>query len=274
MTRRRGTQRTYVATHGLVPGGRSGQTALNSRGRGRGNPRSRAFNSLAAEVLARAGEPGRGAVAGVSAGRSAGQERDPHGPLGLRPRAPPGSRGARGASSPASQRSSPASSACASPPPSPPSAPLPGLASSPRRRLRPDPGRGRVLPLLSPGTVSSQSSVSLPPPPPLFSPRRRSRLLSSPLKPTWRQRRQLPEREPGTRGEHGPPPPRLPRNHRLRLPAPPRPQFSANTECVTTETTLEHHGKCSLCGGGGGGERDTKRVLVGLRGHAPLSNSC
>lgn len=108
-----------MATHGRVPGDRCGQTALNSRGQGRGNPRSRAFNSLAAEALARAGEPGAasgGLGVGGSAGRSARQERDPHGPSGLRPRAPPGSRGARGASSPASQRSSPASSACASPP--------------------------------------------------------------------------------------------------------------------------------------------------------------
>lgn len=90
------------------------------------------------------------------------------------------------------------------PPPSPPSPPLPGLASSPRRRLRLVPGRGRVLPL-SPGRVSSQSSVS-PPPPPLFSPRRRSRPQSSALKPTWRRRRRrLPERESATRRKHGPP---------------------------------------------------------------------
>lgn len=41
-------------------------------------------------------------------------------------------------------------------------------------------------PFLSPGTASSQRFVS---PPPLLSPKRRSRLQSSPLKPTWRRRR-------------------------------------------------------------------------------------
>lgn len=150
------------------------------------------------------------------------------------------------------------------PPPSPPSPPLPGLASSPRRRLRLVPGRGRVLPL-SPGRVSSQSSVS-PPPPPLFSPRRRSRPQSSALKPTWRRRRRrLPERESATRRKHGPP---------SRPPPPPwpsrslSPSRSADTKCVTTKTTLEHHGKCSLRA------EAPERLLAGLRSHASLSNSC
>lgn len=107
-------------------------------------------------------------------------------------------------------------------PPSPPSPPL-------RRRLRLVPGRGRVLPLLRPGMVSSRSFVS--PPPPLFSPKRRSRLLSSPLKPTWRRRRrQLPERKSGTRAEHGPssqpPPPPPPPLSSPPLPAPRTPSAS------------------------------------------------
>lgn len=224
----------YVATHGRVS---SEWRPRWSRRTARGNSSTRAAGagSRAAETRAQGHlttwEPKRKPGA-ASAGRGAfGPGGRPHGPLGLRPRAPPGSVGSPCASSPVSPRSSLAS---ASPPP-PPSPPL-------RRRLRLVPGRGRVLPLLSPGMVSSRSFVS--PSPPLFSPKRRSRLLSSPLKPTWR--RQLPER--AQVGDTGRARPLL----AAAATAPASPPHCSDTQCVTTETTLEHDGKCSRGGGGGG----------------------
>lgn len=121
---------------------------LNSRRRGgepgRGEPSSRAFNSWRAKAQA----PGREARRRAA--------RTPHGPAGFRPRAPPGSGGGPGASSPAPRRSSSASAS-----------PVPAFSSPPRprelrrRRLRQLPGRGRVLPRLSPGMVSSPGFLSL-----------------------------------------------------------------------------------------------------------------
>lgn len=83
--------------------------------------------------------------------------------------------------------------------------PLPGLA----RSRDTDSGRSPEEagpPSPQSGTASSQSFVS----PPLLSAKRRSHLLSSPLKPTWRL--QLPERESGTPGlaPHQRPPPPFP----------------------------------------------------------------
>lgn len=79
------------------------------------------------------------------------------------------------------------------PPPPPPRLRLPRPSPALRAPTTPTsagPGSGRALPLLSPGMVPSQRFVS--PPPPLISTTRRGRLLSSPLKPTWRRQ---PERE-------------------------------------------------------------------------------
>lgn len=157
-----------------------------------------------------------------------------HRPSGLRPRAPPGRNGCRGASS----RSSAFRSAC----------PLPGLASS-RDADSAGPRKRPVLPPLSPSAASSRSLVS---PPPRLSPKRRGRLLSSPSS------------QHGGGGGGG-----SCRNasggHRELAPSPlgrrPRAPLE-DTECVTTETTLELHGKCS------------PRVLARLRSHAPPSNSC
>lgn len=195
----------YAATHGRVSGewrprgGRRRETAhLAPPGLSAGPrkpARPRASNYSGATARARRGER--------TARRARAAPETPHGPSGLRPPAPPGSSGSRGASSPASRRSSDASA-----------------FHSPPTRTSLLPGRGWVLPLLSPGRVSSQSVVS-PPPPPLFSPQSCSRLLSSPLKPTWRRRRRrrwqlLPERESGTRREHSP------LHHRHPRPRPPR----------------------------------------------------
>lgn len=125
---------------------------------------------------------------------------------------------------------------------SPASPPLPGLARSRDTDSSRSPEEAGP-PSPQSGTASSQSSVS----PPLLSAKRRSRLLSSPLKPTWRL--QLPERESGTPGARPP----------LAAAAP---VPLADTKCITTEAALKHHGKCS------------SRSLARLRSHAPPSNSC
>lgn len=139
---------------------------LTSRRRGRGpgrpKPRSRAFNSLGAKAEARGGAPET---------RSSGQA-GTHCPSGLRPRAPPGRSGSRGASSPLLR------AALLLPPP------LPGLASSSDADSGGSPEEAGP-PSPQPGTASSQGLFS---PPPLLSPKRSSRLQSSPLKPTWRRR--------------------------------------------------------------------------------------
>lgn len=259
MPRRRGTQRTYVATHGRVPGGRSGQTALNSRGRGRGNPRSRAFNSLAAEALARVKEPGAG-----SWGKGA--ERGALGPPGARPPRPVGAQAAGASGQPRGSgrivsgfpallsrllrlRLPPTVSAFRSPP-RPRELPATPTSAGPRKRpgpSSPQPGNRFLLELRLSASSSSTFQSPTPQPPPVITPQANMAAAAAAARArAGDPRRARPPSPPPS--SQPPPPPSFT----------PPPPLSANTECVTTETTLEHHGKCSLRGGVGVGSGTPK----------------
>ena len=252
MPRRRGTQRTYVATHGRVPGGRSGQTALNSRGRGRGNPRSRAFNSLAAEALARVREPGAG-----SWGKGA--ERGALGPPGARPPRPVGAQAAGASGQPRGSGRIVSG--------------FPALLSRPHRLRLPLPSPASRAPRdadfgRTPEEAGSFLS-SAREPFPLRAPSLCLLLLHFSVPDAAAASCHHPSSQHGGRGSSCRSASRGPAESTAPLPRaflattasaflhPPTP-LSANTECVTTETTLEHHGKCSLRGGVGVGSGTPK----------------
>lgn len=243
MPRRRGTQRTYVATHGRVPGGRSGQTASTRAAGGRWKPaRHLTHGSRKCQPGLRArAELGQG---GGARGARPARSETPTGRRGLRPRAPPGSRGPGRIALRLPSAFRAASSAGLRLPHRPRLPPLPA------RELcdvadRPDSGIAGPSPFSARVRFSELRSLCLlllhqsptPQPPPVITPQANMAAAAAAARARAGDR------------EHAP----LPRAFLATTASPVLPSPLPRTPRSATVTTLEHHGKCSLRGGVGVG---------------------